>query len=171
MTKESDDDEEEVLHATGWDHLKIPEPKKSRYAVTGHEAQVVTLALGAGDSCKGEPGTMMYLSPGMSQHVSCDGCCARCCSGESCWVVNFTNTGVGGEAYAALTPNFPTAKVVPVDMSSPHVNEALITQRGAFMASHGDVEVGMSLDCNLTRCCCGGMGLVRQQLTGSGTVS
>ena len=52
------------------------------------------------------------------------------------------------------------AKVVPVDMSSPHVNGVLIAQQGSFMASVGDVEIGMSLDCNFMRCCCAGTGLV-----------
>ena len=171
MAKEKGDEEEEeeVLHATGWDHVPLPKPEKSKYAITGHEGQVITIALGPGDSCKGEPGVMMYLTPGMTQQANCEGFCARCCSGESCCVINFTNTS-NKEAYAALTPNFPTAKVVPVDLSSPNVNGSLITQQGAFMASHGEVEVGISLDCNLTRCCCGGMGLVRQNLRGNGTV-
>jgi uncharacterized protein (AIM24 family) len=46
-----------------------------------------------------------------------------------------------------MTPNFPTSKVVPVDLSSPHVNGKLIAQKGAFMASYGDVNIGISFDC------------------------
>ena len=107
---------------------------------------------------------MMYLSPGVSQQVSCDGCCARCCSGEDCFVMNFTHSG-NGKGYVGLTPNFPMAKVVPVDLSSPDVNGVLIAQQGAFMASMGEVEIGISLDCNLLRCCCAGTGLVRTHQT------
>lgn len=103
---------------------------------------------------------MMYLSPGISQQVSCDGCMARCCAGEDCFVMNFTHSG-SEKGYVALTPNFPMAKVVPVDLSSPSVNGVLIAQQGAFMASVGDVEIGISCDCNLLRCCCAGTGLVR----------
>ena len=38
------------------------------------------------------------------------------------------------------------------------------------MASYGDVQVGIDCDCNFMRCCCGGVGLVRQSIEGSGTV-
>ena len=141
-----------------------------KYAITGEESQVVTVALDPGEMVKGEPGAMMYLSSGLTQHATCDGFMNRCCAGESCCVMNFTNSGEsGGKGYVALTPNFPTAKVVPVDMSSPHVGGALIAQQGAFMASYGDVTVTISLDCNFMRCCCAGTGMVRQKLVGNGT--
>lgn len=142
-----------------------------QYAITGNESQVLSVSLGVGETVKGEPGAMMYLSEGMTQHVSCDGCCARCCSGESCWAMNFTNNGGASNiGFVALTPNFPTAKVVPIDLSSPDVNGSLVCQTGSFMASYGDVQVGISMDCNLARCCCAGTGLIRQNLVGSGTV-
>jgi len=81
--------------------------------------------------------------------VSCEpsSACGRCCSGEDCCWVNFANTGGTGEnGFIALSPNFPTGKVIPVDLSSPHVNGRLIAQQGAFMASYGDVQVGTSFD-------------------------
>jgi len=129
--------------------------------VTGHESQIITFGLDQGDTVKGEPGVMMYMSPGVTQHLSCDGCMGRICAGEDCCVVNFTHSGeFPGKGYVALTPNFPMAKVVPVDMSSPAVNGVLIAQQGAFMASVGDVHIGISVDCNFMRCCCAGTGLV-----------
>lgn len=138
--------------------------------MTGEESQVVTIAVGEGDSVKGEPGVMMYLTDGIEQQATCDGCCARACSGEDCFVMNFINNGSTGQAaYVALTPNFPTAKVIPVDLSAPSVDGVLIAQQGAFMASYGDVHIGISLDCNLGRCCCAGTGFVRQKLEGRGT--
>lgn len=81
---------------------------------------------------KGEPGSMMFLTSGMKQTIGCGECWARCCTGEECCTVNFIN---GGDlnAYAALTPNFPTAKVVPVDLSAPEVGGKLICQRGSYM--------------------------------------
>jgi hypothetical protein len=46
--------------------------------------------------------------------------------------VNFTNSGsTGNHEFVALTPNFPTAKVVPVDLSSPDVGGKLVAQQGA----------------------------------------
>ena len=120
-------DPEAVLHHSGWEHLVVPKPGEANFAITGNESQIVTVQLGVGDSCQGEAGTMMYLSKGMKQTVTCEGFLERCCSGEDCWVVNFTNSGShGDQAYVALTPNFPTAKVVPVNLSSPDVGGKLI---------------------------------------------
>jgi len=76
---------------------------------------------------------------------------------NACVPAKLTNNGSGhssdGPGYVALTPNFPTAKVVPVHLSDSNVNGSLICQQGSFMASYGDVQVGISLDCNLLRCC------------------
>jgi uncharacterized protein (AIM24 family) len=161
-----------VLEASGWDQPEFPKIDSLNYAITGHESQVLTMKLLSGQSIQGEPGSMMYLSGnGMKQQVSYEGCCERGCSGESCFVMNFSNKSLDGAAgFAALSPNFPTAKVIPVCLSCPDVNGTLIAQSGAYMASYGDVAVGSSLDCNCVRCCCSGLGLVRQKLTGTGTV-
>jgi uncharacterized protein (AIM24 family) len=150
MMKGKDDDPDIVLHAAGWNYLEVPKSEDCNYAITGYESQVVTVKMAIGDSCQAEPGVMMYLTAGVRSAVSCDPatCCGRCCGGESCCVVNFSNTGAGGNnGFVALTPNFPTAKVIPVDMSSPHVGGKLIAQKGAFMASYGDVHIATSLDC------------------------
>lgn len=165
--KTNDIKDDIVLAQTGWSHVQLPHTVQ--YAIAGHESQVLTIQLNqAGDSCKGEPGTMMYLSSGVSQSTTCDGCCERMCSGESCCVMHFTKDSDGSPSYCALTPNFPTSKVIPIDMKA--VGGTLICQQGAFMASSGDVHVRMSLDCNFMRCCCGGLGMVRQKLEGTGTV-
>jgi len=161
--------DDKVLKHTGWDRLYIPKAEEAKYAIAGHESQIISFSLDEGDTVKGEPGVMMYLSPGVTQQVSCDGCCARCCSGEDCFIMNYTHSGEKpGKAFVALTPNFPMAKVVPVDLSSPDVGGVLITQRGSFMASVGAVNIGVSLDFNCKRCCCAGTGLVRQKIEGTG---
>ena len=46
------------------------------------------MKLAPGDSLQGEPGTMLYLTSGMQQRVSYEGCCERLCSGEDCFVLN-----------------------------------------------------------------------------------
>ncbi len=159
-----------VAHASGWDPLEFKNSPGSKFAITGNENQVLTVALGPNETCKGEPGSMMYLSPGVTQGASCDGCCERCLSGESCFVLNFTNSGSSNVAYAAMTPNEPLGKVIPVDLSSKHVGGVLIVQQGTYMGSYGDVDVRISLDCKFMRCCCGGAGLIRQKISGTGTV-
>mmetsp|Transcript_21126 Transcript_21126/g.24316 ORF Transcript_21126/g.24316 Transcript_21126/m.24316 type:complete len:265 (+) Transcript_21126:97-891(+) len=164
-----DEKENLVLKATGWNNFYVPVEPDSKFVVTGRESQVLTVKLPPGDTVKSEPSTMMYMTDGMETVATCEGCCKRICAGEDCCVANFNNTSTTKEAFVALTPIFPTAKVVPIDMSSPEVNGTIIAQQGAFMASYGDVEVDVSLDCNFKTCCCGGMGLVRQKLTGTGT--
>ncbi len=160
--------DELVLATTGWSHLQLPSSSVT-YAIAGHESQILTMQLRqVGDVCQGEPGTMMYLSSDIEQSTTCEGCLERTCAGESCCVMHFTKSSGNAPSYCALTPNFPTAKVVPIDLNA--VQGVLICQQGAYMASSGDVHVQMSLDCNLLRCCCGGMGLVRQKLVGTGTV-
>ena len=72
----------------------------------------------------------MYLSPGVEMLASYAGCWNRCCGGESCAVLNFTNRESSGKGYAALVPSDPLAKVVPVEMSAPHVGGCLIVQQG-----------------------------------------
>jgi uncharacterized protein (AIM24 family) len=166
----ADDKKDMVLKASGWECFDMHKAPDAKFAITGNESQVVSVALNPGDTLKGEPGTMMFLTPGVKQNATCEGCCSRMLAGEDCCVLNFTNKGSSGIGYAALTPNEPLGKVIPIDLSSPDVGGTLIAQQGTYMASYGDVEVGVSFDCKCCRCCCGGVGLVRQKITGSGTV-
>lgn len=63
MTWKTDKEEEEpeiVLEASGWEHAYVPKPEDlpetTKYAITGKESQIVSVALGPGDTIKGEPG-------------------------------------------------------------------------------------------------------------------
>jgi len=163
-----------VLSSSGWEQLDAKHASARagglKYAITGDESQIVTVEIPPGESCQGEPGSMMYLSNGIDMKVSCGGdWFGRCCGGESCCVVNFQNTGNGEAGYAGLVTNDPLAKVVPIEMGSEAVGRSLIVQQGAYMASYGEVKITFDCDCNLVRCCCGGMGLVRQKIEGTGT--
>jgi len=162
-------DDELVLKSTGWETYSIDYDPKKNYAITGTEAQVLTIGINKGELVYSEPGSMMYLTNGVSSGVSCSGCCGRCMSGEACCEIEYSNkSDIRG--YAAITPNSPLAnKVVPVDLSSPEVNGEIVCQRGAYMASYGHADVEVSFDCNFLRCCMGGMGLARQKIVGTGT--
>jgi len=112
----------------------------------------------------------MYATDQIKPELVCDGCWGRCCSGEACCIASYANLGsIGTPGYVALTPTFPTAKVVPVNLSLPDVAGKLYCQRGSYLASYGDVSVEFSIDKNCMRCCCAGMGLVRQKIKGTGT--
>ena len=154
-----------VLEASGWEPLLIDKINAEhtkgsalhKYAITGHESQIVTISIPPGETCQGEPGSMMYLSDPIDMNVSCGSdWFGRCCGGESCCVLNFTNSQ-NQTGYAGLVTNSPLAKVVPIEMGSPAVGGHLIVQSGAYMASFGEVHLTYDCDCNLARCCCGGM--------------
>ena len=154
-----------VLEASGWEPLLISEINEKHtktfgfgYAITGHESQIVTVAIPPGETAKGEPGSMMYLGPNLEFKVTCEeNCFGRCMSGESCCALTFRNATADSTGYAGLVTNDPLAKVVPVELSSAAVGGSLIVQGGAYMAHYGQVRIGMDCDCNIVRCCCGGM--------------
>jgi uncharacterized protein (AIM24 family) len=77
----------------------------------------------------------MYLSPQVDMLVSYAGCCTRCCGGESCFVLNYTNNSSSGPGYAALAPSVPLGKVVPIDLTAPDVGGTLIVQQGKVECS------------------------------------
>ena len=122
--------EDPVLKASGWEEVEVREAPNHKFAITGNEAQIVTVSLQPGEVCHGEPGSMMYLSDEVEMLASYAGCWNRCCGGESCAVLNFTNKATGTEGYAALVPSDPLAKVVPVELSAPEVGGTLIVQQG-----------------------------------------
>lgn len=108
-----------VLSATGWDKVDYGKAdEEAKYAITGTESQVLTMKLNQGETLCSEPGVFMYRTGGIEPDTQCEGCFGRCCAGESCCSVNYTNTGGINNEIIAITPNFPTAKVVPVDLVS-----------------------------------------------------
>jgi len=154
----------EVSHTTGG----------QQWCVAGHDMQVLTMTVPAGETIITEVGTFMYMHPGMETKVECTlcsskGCCEgwnRICGGESCVKVLLVNE-TSDQGYVGLTPNFP-AKVIPIKFGT-HVESGrnLIAQSGSYMSELGDVNVGCNLDCGIATCCCAGLGLCRQKLSGS----
>lgn len=126
-----------VLKASGWAEVDVKEAEDHKYAITGNEAQVVTVALKPGERCQGEPGSMMYLSPQVEMLASYAGCWNRCCGGESCFILNYTNKETSQTGYAALVPSDPLAKVVPIELSSPEIGGCLIVQQGTILWDGG----------------------------------
>eukprot|EP00978_Attheya_sp_CCMP212_P020092 scaffold57136_cov47-Attheya_sp.AAC.2 len=145
-----------------------------KWTISGHDMQVLTSTVPPGDEFMTETGSFMYMHPQMTSEVELTLCggkggCAegwsRICGGESCAKVMLRNPG-SEEGYVGMTPNFP-AKIIPVEFGvtvSP--NSSLIAQGGSIMSQLGDVTVGCSLDCGFATCCCAGMGLCRQKITG-----
>jgi uncharacterized protein (AIM24 family) len=69
--------------------------------------------------------------------------------------------------FVSLTPNFP-AKVIPIHL--PSVQGKFIAKKGAYMSAIDDVKIAADFDCNPINVCCGGLGCIRQEASGTGTV-
>lgn len=144
-----------------------------QWKIIGHDMQVLTMTVPAGEEVVTEVGSFMYMSPFMETKVELTLCsrigflsgCSRCCGGESCVKV-FLKNDTHEEGYVGLTPNYP-AKIVPIKFGT-HVKSGtkLIAHPGAYMTDLGSVDVGCDLDCNLATCCCAGLSCCRQKLTG-----
>lgn len=134
--------------------------------ITGADSQILTMALGPGEHFKGSPGSMMFMSDNVKSNANFTCSLSRVCVGESCFVIDFENNS-SNPGFVGVTPSFP-AKIVPVDLNT--VNGTLIAKGGAYFSHSGNVNVDISCDCNIFRCCCGGSGMTRQKLNGDGTV-
>lgn len=135
------------------------------YEIFGVEMQVLNLTLKPGDGVEASPGAMMHHGPNIYAVPSCSFSCGRLCNGESNVKMHYQNKGDEPEVIG-LTPNFP-AKIVPLHL----VDEGPIIARSqAYMCGVGNVDVGLSCDCNPCTCCCGGMGFFREKITGDGVV-
>ena len=154
----------EVSHTTGG----------QEWCIAGHDMQVLTMTVPSGETLTTEVGSFMYMHPKMETKVELTLCtssgfgegCNRICGGESCVKVLLVNESPE-QGYAGITPNFP-AKIIPVKFGT-HITSgrSLIAQSGVYMAELGDVDVGCDLDCGITTCCCAGLGLCRQKLSGT----
>jgi uncharacterized protein (AIM24 family) len=120
--------------------------------------------LKSGEKLTCEPGSMMFMSPGVKATTEC-GTCSRMCAGEALCKVIYENSA-GADGYISVTPNFP-AKVIPIHL--PDFSNKIVTKKGAYMSSVGESAVDADFDCNPLSGCFGGLGCIRQQVTGSGT--
>ena len=153
------------MEKNGFTVLDVTIPYGANYTITGPDCQILTINLKTGERVETEPGSMMYMSSGIHSSVEC-GQCSRMCAGETLCKSVYTNQD-SSDGFVALTPNFP-AKVLPVDLAA--FRGKLIAKSGAYMASIGDVKVAVNFDCCSCTCCCGGLGMTRQEASGSGTI-
>ncbi len=134
------------------------------YYFLGPDCQILAVQLKPGEQIESEPGAMMFMSPGIKSSVEF-GRCSRICTGETLCKTVYTNKG-NATGYLGITPNFP-AKVVPVDLSQ---FKRIFTRKGSYFSSVGDVEVSANCDFSCFRSALGGLGCIRQEAKGTGTV-
>lgn len=149
---------------SGFTVVNVEIPHGSDYVITGPDCQILSLLMKPGHKITTEPGSMMFMSPGVKSSSEC-GSCSRTCSGETFCKVIYENKD-GRNGYIGLTPNFP-AKIIPINLSE--YGGKIIAKRGAYFSSIGDASVDYNLDCGCITSTFGGLGCCRQQVTGNGT--
>jgi uncharacterized protein (AIM24 family) len=154
-----------------WTPNVLPQASGSTYEIVGNEfSQVVEIDVAPGETVTAEPGSMLYMTPGVAMDADIgglgQGCKRTCCAGESLFRLHLGNT-TGAAQRVALTPSFP-AKIVPLDLGR---HSGLFFNRGAFLGA-----IGKNWKINLQRvqggatCCFGGQGLFINSLHGDGMI-
>mmetsp|Transcript_13470 Transcript_13470/g.17444 ORF Transcript_13470/g.17444 Transcript_13470/m.17444 type:complete len:261 (+) Transcript_13470:26-808(+) len=143
--------------------LYVSHANETRYHVMGSEMQIVNVELTPGASMEVAPGAMMHHGPNIYAQPHCSCSCGRYCTGESNIYMTFENKGKDAETIG-LTPVFP-AKVIPVHLTE---TGTIIVRKTSFMCGIGDVKIGVSFDCCNTTSCLGGLGAIRQKVSGDG---
>lgn len=148
------------------------------YQVFGSEMQYVEVTLDPGETVIGEPGAMMYMTPGIQmQTVFGDpsqqqqgflGKLAtagkRVMTGESMFVTTFTAAGSGREIVAFAAP-YP-GKIIPLHLNQ-HGGE-IICQKDSFVCAAKGVQIGIAFQKKIGVGLFGGEGFIMQRLTGDG---
>mmetsp|Transcript_30871 Transcript_30871/g.95516 ORF Transcript_30871/g.95516 Transcript_30871/m.95516 type:complete len:365 (+) Transcript_30871:128-1222(+) len=144
--------------------------KDGTWDVVGQQMQILSVGIQPGQTVMLEPGSMMYMGPGVKVEANCDcpmGCCARCLGGEACAIMEYTNEG-SRPTYVGVTPSVP-ADILALDLAQ---YDLIHARRGAFMSSMGGGLPGFECEANPLLCCCAGFGCCRQTIsseTGQGT--
>eukprot|EP00429_Kryptoperidinium_foliaceum_P104501 CAMPEP_0176257678 /NCGR_PEP_ID=MMETSP0121_2-20121125/38171_1 /TAXON_ID=160619 /ORGANISM="Kryptoperidinium foliaceum, Strain CCMP 1326" /LENGTH=274 /DNA_ID=CAMNT_0017597525 /DNA_START=81 /DNA_END=905 /DNA_ORIENTATION=+ len=147
-----------------------PEPN-STYEIVGNDfSQLIEFQVHPEEVITCEPGTMVYMSPGMLPDIDMGDCsqgCKRCCcAGESMFRLHFKNEGDEVER-VAVTPSWP-AQIIPIDLAT---YDGLIFNRGAFLAAIGDDwHVDIRTVRSVGIACCAGQGVFMNTLHGQGMV-
>jgi uncharacterized protein (TIGR00266 family) len=160
-----------VYSATGGDAIE--------YHMVGNEIQYVEISLEPGQMLIGEPGFLMYMTPGVqmntvlgdpskSQSQGFLGVLktagARVLTGESAFVSTFTSNGPGTQsiAFAAQHPG----KIIPFDLAD-HGGQ-IICQKDCFVCAARGVSIGIAFQKKIMTGLFGGEGFIMQRLAGSG---
>jgi uncharacterized protein (AIM24 family) len=107
----------------------------------------------------------MFMHPSIKMDLAM-GSMTRCCTGESCCKVTYTNTA-NHDAFIGITPSFPS-KIIPIELNS--VGSNMILKGGSYISAIDDVDIKADFDCCTLASCFGGVGWLRQGATGSGTL-
>jgi uncharacterized protein (TIGR00266 family) len=141
-------------------------PASFDYVIEGDDFQYVRILLGPGGQVRSEPGSFMWMEPGIEMDTSTGGGLMsglkRKLGGESFFVTTFTNEGREGATVGFASP-FP-GKILAADLS----RAPILCQRDAYLCSTVEAEISVAFTRRLGAGFFGGEGFILQKITGSG---
>jgi uncharacterized protein (TIGR00266 family) len=152
---------------------------KIDYKIIGEGVQLVEIELDPNETVIAEAGAMVYMNESIDFETKMgDGsnpnegfmgkvlsAGSRLFTGESLFMTHFTHRGTG-KAYVAFSGPYP-GTVIPVDLSTCHLNEVIV-QKDAFLCAALGTKVSITLNKRIGSGLLGGEGFILQKLSGNG---
>ena len=136
------------------------------YKIVGDNLPAVVISLAAGETIQCESGSMSWMSAGIKMQTSTGGgigkMFGRMMTGESAMINTYTAEQAGEIAFASSFPG--SIKAIELNGNS------FLAQKGAFLASFGNIEQSVGIQKNVGGGFFGGEGFLMQRFTGTGIV-
>ena len=136
------------------------------YEITGGNLPVVLVKLEAGEVVTCESGSMSWMDQGIEMQTEGGGVgkmFGRMFTGESLMLNKYVARQAGEIAFASSFPG--SIRAIEVTPDKP-----VVAQKGAFLASVGNVEMSVHFQKKLGGAFFGGEGIIMQKFSGSGLV-
>ena len=136
------------------------------YEITGGNLPVVLVRLEAGEMVTCESGSMSWMDEGIEMQTEGGGVgkmFGRMFTGESLMLNKYIARQAGEIAFASSFPG--SIRAIEVTPDKP-----VIAQKGAFLASVGNVEMSVHFQKKVGGALFGGEGIIMQKFSGSGLV-
>jgi uncharacterized protein (TIGR00266 family) len=136
------------------------------YRIEGGSLPVVIISLNPGESVNCESGSMSWMSAGIKMQTSTGGglgkMFGRMVTGESAMINTYTAEQAGEIAFASSFPG--SIRAIELNGNS------FLAQKGAFLASFGNIEQSVGIQKNVGGGFFGGEGFLMQRFQGTGIV-
>lgn len=136
------------------------------FRLEGDDFQAVVITLDPGEAVRAEPGSMMFMEPGIDMDTSTGGGLfkglKRKLAGESFFITTFSNESSTRSA-VGFAADYP-GKILPIDLA----RGAVLCQRDSYLCSAKGVDVSVAFTKRLGAGFFGGEGFILQRLKGDG---
>lgn len=136
------------------------------YEVVGGSLPAVVISMNAGEEVKCESGSMSWMDRGIKMETSGGGLgkmFGRMVTGESLMLNTYKAETAGKIAFASSFPGSIMAYEIKP-------GQGIMAQKGAFLASYGDVEMSVGFQKKIGGGFFGGEGFLMQKFEGNGIV-